>query len=315
MTADERCDETPGVPRVRPGPIVWMSRAMRDSIERAVSEYRGETWRIDDEKDFSEFACHRCAIVSDSVYAVFFKFAEEPEARKQFEVEMSGLRTLHEKSGVLIPRPIDVVPTESGTLLIMEALQAVDRGSRHWREIGATLARIHQVRGEYFGFETDGFCGPIPQDNTPASDWVTFYRERLLLPRLQLAIRSGNMPSRVIHRVETVIGRLSELCDAEMTPVLLHGDAQQNNFISTADGTFVIDPSVYYGNPEMDLALIDAFQPMPDDVLAGYRETVPIDPAFPDRRDLWRVPLYLAAVAIEGSAYLSRLTDALRKYV
>jgi len=61
----------------------------------------------------------------------------------------------------------------------------------------------------------------------------------------------------------------------------------------------VIDPAVYYGNPEIDLAYVDYFEPMPDDVFAGYREEMPIDPGFPERRELWRVSAYLAAVQVE----------------
>jgi protein-ribulosamine 3-kinase len=144
---------------------------------------------------------------------------------------------------------------------------------------------------------------------------VTFYGERRLLPRLRVAIDSGNLPSSVVSKVETLITRLPELCSAEITPTLLHGDAQQNNFISTAEGTFVIDPAVYYGDPETDLALLDCFQPVPDAVFEGYREEMPINSGFFERRDLWRVSMYLAAVAIEGKAYLNKLTDALQRYL
>ncbi len=95
----------------------------------------------------------------------------------------------------------------------------------------------------------------------------------------------------------------------------LHGDAQQNNFVSTREGALVIDPAVYYGNPEMDLAYVDYFQPVPDDVFIGYQEILPIDPGFDARRDLWRIPAYLAAVQVEGTGHLQKLTRAIRKYV
>lgn len=109
--------------------------------------------------------------------------------------------------------------------------------------------------------------------------------------------------------------RLPELCDPEVTPALIHGDAQQNNFISTAKGTYVIDPAIYYGHPEIDLAYVDYFQPVPDDLFDGYLEEMPINPGFSERRDLWRISGYLAAVAAEGSAYMNSLTNALRRYL
>ena len=54
---------------------------------------------------------------------------------------------------------------------------------------------------------------------------------------------------------------------------------------------------------------------VPEDVFLGYQEEQPIDPAFSERRDLWRVYGYLAAVTVEGPAYLSRLIEAVHKYL
>ena len=147
------------------------------------------------------------------------------------------------------------------------------------------------------------------------SDWTTFYAERRLGPALRLAIDSGNVPLDVIRQIEKLILRLPELCGPEIAPSLLHGDAQQNNFISTEMGAVVIDPAVYYGNPEMDLAFVDYFQPAPDDVFDGYQDELPIDPGFWQRRDLWRIWGYLGAVTVEGQSHLDKLTGAIQKYV
>jgi fructosamine-3-kinase len=80
-------------------------------------------------------------------------------------------------------------------------------------------------------------------------------------------------------------------------------------------GAVVIDPAVYYGNPEMDLAFIDYFQTVPDDVFDGYQDELPVGPGFWERRDLWRVWGYLAAVTVEGPSYLGKLTAAVQKYI
>ena len=146
-------------------------------------------------------------------------------------------------------------------------------------------------------------------------DWLTFYAERRLWPRLMGAIDSGNLPTSAIRQVEKLILRLSNLSVPEIIPSLLHGDAQQNNFISTAQGAMVIDPAVYFGNPEIDLAYVDYFEPVPDDVFIGYQEEMPIDPEFSERRELWRVSAYLAAVQVEGAGHLNKLTKAVQKYL
>jgi protein-ribulosamine 3-kinase len=129
------------------------------------------------------------------------------------------------------------------------------------------------------------------------------------------SINSGNIPTNVTPMIEKLISRLPELCGPNITPTLLHGDAQQNNFISTEAGAMVIDPAVYYGHPEMDLAYIDYFQPVPEDVLDAYRDELPIDPGFSERRDLWCIYGYLAVVEVGDAAYLSKLSNAIGKYL
>jgi protein-ribulosamine 3-kinase len=298
-----------------PYPIPLLDDALRVPVEQIVSEYRGRKWSVKEFKDMNEFSSHPSAIFSDGSYSVFVKFSGALNGLEQFETEQAGLRLLSELSGILTPTLIGNVSVKGGVIMVLEGVQAVDRTERHWRQIGRSLAQIHRIKGEQFGLEIHCYFGPLYQDNRPMSDWPTFYAERRLWPRFMGAINSGNMPTDVIRQVEKLISRLPELCGSEVVPSLLHGDAQQNNFISTELGTVVIDPAVYYGNPEMDLAYIDYFQPVPEDVLIGYQEQIPIDSGFTERRDLWRLYGYLAAVEVEGAIHLSKLTNALRKYL
>jgi fructosamine-3-kinase len=246
---------------------------------------------------------------------VFVKLSQAANGLEQFDVELEGLRLLSRLSGVLTPTPIGNIAVEGEVVMILEAVMLIDRTPRQWREIGQALAQIHKIKGTQFGLETNNYFGPLYQDNRPMSDWPAFYTERRLWPRFVGAINSGNMPTEVIRQIEKLISRLPEFCGPEAEPTLIHGDAQQNNFISTENGAVVIDPAVYYGNPEMDLAYIDYFQPVPEDVFIGYQEEMPIDRGFSERRDLWRIYGYLAAVEVEGSSYLNKLMAAVQKYL
>jgi len=293
----------------------WVTDNLRVSIEKVVSDYRSGKWVISGIRDMSDYACHPTAVLSDGSFDVFVKYSGDANAQEQFETELDGLRYLSEVAGVQIPSPVGIIRLDAGTLLLMEALRAVERTESHWREIGRTLARIHRIRSERFGFHRHGFHGPLFQDNTLTDSWSKFYRERRLIPRLELAAGSGNLPTDVASRVERLIDRIDEFAGPEVTPSLVHGDAQQNNFISTDNGTFAIDPAIYYGNPEIDLAMIDSFQPVPDEFFNEYHEEAGIDMGFNERRGLWRLSIYLAAVAIEGRMHLDRLTGALDPYV
>ncbi len=286
----------------------------RRLIEKTIADHTGRPWTIQDARDMTEFACHPCAILSDGSYSVFAKFSDAPDGRRQFEVELAGLRLLSERAGALTPAPIGIRPAPGGSLLVMETVNAVERTPLRWRQIGQALARLHRVKGERFGLESDGYFGPLPQDNSPMRSWSAFYAECRLVPGLRRAVESGNFPADLARQVEKVITRLPGLCGPEIAPALLHGDAQQNNFISTEAGAVMIDPAVYYGHPEMDLALVDYFQPVPEEVFDGYRQELPIDPGFWERRDLWRIYGYLAVVTVEGVTFLDRLAEAVQRY-
>ncbi len=295
--------------------MLLLNDPIRIPIEKTVSEYAGQAWTVQGFSDMKDYASHPAAILSNGAFSVFAKFSSAANGLEQFEAELAGIRLLSDLSGVRIPTPISILPVEGGVVMVMEAVSSVERASRQWREIGRSLARIHRVKGKRYGLGSHCYFGPLYQDNRPMDDWGTFYAERRVWPRFMGAINSGHMPTEVIHQVEKLISRLPTLCGPDVEPTLLHGDAQKNNFITAETGTFVIDPAVYFGNPEIDLAYIDYFEPVPEDVFIGYREELPINPGFHERRDLWRVYGYLAAVEVEGGAYLGRLINAIQKYL
>jgi len=81
----------------------------------------------------------------------------------------------------------------------------------------------------------------------------------------------------------------------------------------------LLDACPYFGHPEVDLALLDYFEPVPGEVFDAYRDVAPIDPGFMERRELWRLLGYLAVVALAGLTefgrpFLGRIADAVARY-
>lgn len=276
--------------------------------------------------DLNERASHPCGIYRGEPFSVFAKL-DTTSGGEQFTAELRGLNLLARIAAVTTPVPIadGTVDVEGGPALMLEAIAEIPAEARtpgQWRSIGAALARLHSVRGDCFGLnEFDGFFGPLPQDNRPvaSNSWAGFYAERRLLPMLKSAVDSGNLPSDLATEVERIAARLPTLCGPEPLPALLHGDAQQNNFLTTADDAVLFDTAPYFGHPEVDLALIDYFEPVPREVFAGYQEIASIDHGFAQRRELWRLFAYLAVIAVDGHnlfgrTFLSRLAEAIALY-
>ena len=80
-----------------------------------------------------------------------------------------------------------------------------------------------------------------------------------------------------------------------------------------------VDGAPYFGHPEVDLALIDYFAPVPASVFEGYREVRAIEEGFEERRELRRLHGYLAVVTVDcpsdhGRSFLDRIARAVTLY-
>ena len=297
------------------------------AIERAASGHLGRPWLSQGLTDLGDRASHPCGVLHGQPFSVFAKFSGAADARDQFTAELAGLQTLTRLAGIDTPVPVagGVVELTDGCLLLSEALPEVlprDRGRGQWRSIGQVLAALHKTTHPQFGLgEQPGFFGPLPQDNrpVPTNRWSDFYRERRIAPLLRRAVDSGHLPADLAAGVDRIAARLPDIAGPDPQPSLLHGDAQQNNFVTTATAAVVIDAAPYFGHPEIDLALLDFFQPVPEDVLDAYSERAPIDPGFPERKQLWRLPSYLAIITVdgrqpEGLAAIKKLAGAISTF-
>jgi protein-ribulosamine 3-kinase len=302
-------------------------QAVVAAVESAATRHRGRQWSCAGFTDLRDRAAHPCGIFHGSPFSVFAKLSAAATGQDEFTAELAGLRLIAQRARVSVPVPVatGIAATERGWLLLSEALpEHAGRARTHddFLAIGVTLASVHQVHGDQFGLpDFNGFFGPIRQDNRPVEtpSWADFYAERRVEPMLRLACDSGQLPGRLKAGVERTLARLPELGGTEPAPSLLHGDAQQNNFLCTPAGAVVIDAAPYFGHPELDLALLDYFEPVPEAVFDGYRRIVPIDTGFADRRELWRIFGYLAIIACDGRnpfgrGFITRLTEAIDRY-
>ncbi len=305
-----------------------LGRRVRREIERAASAHLGRQWTSRGFTSLDDRAAHPAGIHRGRPFSVFAKLGSGPEGRAQFLAEMRGLGLIRKRcTDVGTPVPIGSGVADVGTdsLLLAEALPerpAERRSSEDYQAIGRALAALHGVHDDQFGLPAfDSFFGPLPQDNRPVASntWADFYAERRVLPLLRVAVDSGHLPADLAAGADGLIRRLPALCGPPPRPSLIHGDAQQNNFVSTPGRAVVIDACPYFGHPEIDLALLGYFRPVPAAVLKAYREIKTVDQGFSDRIELWRIFAYLAVIAVDGAnpfgrQFVSRLAGALSRY-
>lgn len=234
-------------------------------------------------------------------------------AGAMFPAEARGLRALAATGGCAVP---EVVAVGQGFL----ALAWVEQGRRdgRWGEaLGRGLARQHRATAPEWGFDEDNFIGATPQENGWAATWIELFRDRRLGAMQRRLEQAGRCPASLSRRLDRLRGRLGEWLDLpDERPALLHGDLWSGNALAAADGAPVlVDPAVYFGCREADLAMMELFGGFPRDAFAAYREAWPLAPGYDERRDLYNLYHVLNHALLFGGSYAGSADRTCARYV
>ncbi len=243
-------------------------------------------------------------------------FLKTGPASEAFRCEANGLRELA-RSGAI---PVAEAVTVGDDFILTGYIARRAPAPGFFEEFGRSLARLHRFRGESFGFYEDNFIGANPQSNLAQgeerTDWAAFYFRKRLLPQYRLAERNGYATARLRRGFLQMESRLeSILQESEEPPCLLHGDLWNGNYLcGPEDRAILIDPAVYYGHREADLAMTRLFGGFPESFYRAYREEYPLPEGWEYRENLYKLYHLLNHLNLFGAGYLSDVEGVFSSY-
>jgi fructosamine-3-kinase len=236
-----------------------------------------------------------------------------------FELEARGLVWLAEAGTIAVPKVLACsnVGSFGPGFLALELVESGGRPDRLAEErLGRGLAALHRFGAPSYGLDHDNLLATLPQHNRPTRSWASFYRERRLEPLAERARRKRLLGPRIERRLEALYARLDELVGPEEPPSRLHGDLWGGNWLVARGSTpYLIDPAVYGGHREIDLAMMQLFGGFGARVFAAYDEAYPRSPGHEARVALHQLYPLLAHVVMFGGSYVAQLDEALSSYV
>lgn len=244
---------------------------------------------------------------------------------KYFTAEEAGLAALRATGTISVPRcygsgtAIGCGFDKQFSFLLMEELEPAPKRPDFWETFAEELAEMHRAPANAFvpdgiyGFSEDNVIGTTKQVNTPKDSWVDFFRENRLEFQFKLAYDCfGDLEKKDFSRL---LDRLDTLLPEPEYPSLLHGDLWGGNFMTGPDGkAWLIDPAVYVGHREADLAMTELFGGFSRTFYDAYWEAASIEKDYRDRRDLYNLYHLLNHLNLFGGSYYGSVVSTLRRY-
>jgi fructosamine-3-kinase len=234
-----------------------------------------------------------------------------------FVAEARGLAWLAEAKALRVPGVLAASGANDLTpFLALELIQPAQRARNFDERLGRGLAALHRYGAPAFGLDHDNYIGRLPQKNTFAVGWPEFYRVRRLGPQLRAAVDAGLASTRLRRDFERLFAVLENLCGPPEPPARLHGDLWGGNMIADELGEpCLIDPAVYGGHREIDLAMMRLFGGFGARVFDAYREAFPLADGERERVPLYQLYPLMVHVNLFGGGYVPQVEAALARLV
>jgi len=246
----------------------------------------------------------------------FFLKVNHSHPADMFRKEANGLIELVKPSVIDIPQVIAV----EDSFILLEYIEASTKQKDFFEDFGRSFAEIHKFTSDSFGFYEDNYIGSTKQLNIPGekekNDWASFYFNKRILFQFKLAEKNGYATDELRKGILFLEDNIEKiLFGSKEPPSILHGDLWGGNYMVNKKGKVcLIDPAVYYGHREADLAMTKLFGGFSESFYVSYNETYPLKEGYNYRENIYKLYHVLNHLNLFGSGYYSQAVSLIKSY-
>lgn len=291
-----------------------------DSLDKAIKGVFGENVKMRRDSRISRQDINSAKVLTLTNGDMVFLKYNSITNKKLFEAEVEGVEAIASTGTIGTPKIYCIGTDEESSIsfMLMELIQEGVKTERALGTLGNKFADMHLadtskfVEGGKYGFIHDNYIGTIKQINTPKDSWIDFFRECRLEPQIKMA---GKSLTSMMREVNKFMDKLDDLLIEPKRPSLVHGDMWGGNHIIDYNRKPVlIDPAVYVGHSEVDIAMTEMFEPFPRVFYDIYYKKMPKEDGYEERKEIYNLYHYLNHLNIFGLKYLMPIKKTILKY-
>jgi len=231
-----------------------------------------------------------------------------------FEKEARGLKILEQAECIKVPELVCFGDVEDDSFLVLKYIEGIYETSGFWDGFARKLADLHKCTTNQFGLDHDNYIGSLVQYNDKKDSWADFFVEQRLEVQLKMAMDSSLVDKRVIAHFNNFYKRVDEIFPHE-PPALVHGDLWSGNFmVDENSDAVIIDPAVYYGHREMDLAMSLLFGGFSRQFYDSYNNYYPLGNGWRKRMEYCNLYPLLVHVNLFGGSYANSVKSIISRF-
>ncbi|MGQ1911451.1 fructosamine kinase family protein [Marinifilum sp. RC60d5] len=234
-----------------------------------------------------------------------------------FQKEANGLKELKKVNCIRVPEVLLI----DEHFLLLEYIEQGPKNSDFYNRFGKQLSNLHSRTAFKFGFKEDNYIGLTNQLNIPigseSENWTDFYYNKRLLHQYKLAEKNGFAGNELKNGFLLLESRIEEILEgSEEKPTLIHGDLWSGNFLCDINSNPVlIDPAVYYGHREVELAMTKLFGGFPNDFYYSYSKHKPLPQGNDYRENIYFLYHVLNHLNMFGNSYYGQAVRLVWSYL